>query len=157
MTQRLCVRARAHTDARANVTIEVHDAVTGALLSRERQHNLVVSAGRNLIRDLLNGTSSAALTHFALGSGSTAVAATDVALQTEVFRDALTQKTPDAAKLTCKYYLATGSANGHTLREAGLLTAAALGTLYARVALASPVVKTSSIAVTFTWELTWSV
>ena len=143
--------------ALANVTIEVRDVTTGALLSRELQHNLVVTAGRNLIRDLLKGDSSATLTHFAVGTSAAAVTAADTALGTEVFRDTLTQKTADAAKLVCKYYLATGSANGDTLREAGLLTAASGGTLYARVTLASPIVKTSSIAVTFTWELTWSV
>lgn len=143
--------------ARANVTIEVRDAVTGALLSRARQHNLVVTAGRNLIRDLLKGDSAATLTHFALGTGSTAVTAADTTLQTEVFRDTLTQKTASAAQLTCTYYLATGSANGNTLREAGLLTASSGGTLYARVVLASAIAKTASISVTFTWDLTWSV
>lgn len=143
--------------ARANVTVEVRDAGTGVVLSRQRQHNLVVTAGRNLIRDLLKGDSAATLTHFALGTGATAVAATDTTLGTEVFRDALTQKTASAATLTCTYYLAAGSANGNTLREAGLLTASSLGTLYARVVLVSPIVKTAAIAVTFAWDLTWSV
>ena len=142
---------------RVNVTIDVQDAITGVLLHRQRVHNLVVTAGRNLLRDFLNGDAVTGLTHFAVGTDATAAAATDTTLGAEVFRDALTAKVEDTAKLTCRYYLASGDANGDTLAEAGLLTAAVAGTMYARVVLASTIAKTTSIAVTFTWELTFSV
>jgi hypothetical protein len=140
-----------------NLTAVVHDAETGRELSRQATHNMVVSAGRNLVRDLLKGDSSSTITHFALGTSNTPVAATDTTLVAEVFRDTITTRTSADAKLTCTYYLASGSANGNTLYEAGLLTAASVGTLYARAVLASSIVKTASIAVTFTGELTWTV
>lgn len=140
-----------------NVYIDVWDADTGQLLDRQEVHNLAVTAGRNLLRDFLNGDAVTGLTHFAVGTGTNAVTAADTALQTEVFRDALTKKTKDTVKLTCQYYLASGSANGNTLAEAGLFNAATAGTMYARVNLASTIVKTASIAVTFTWDLTFSV
>jgi hypothetical protein len=142
---------------RMNLTVVVTDATTGRELSRQSTHNAVVTAGRNLIRDLLYGASSAQITHFALGTNNTAVVATDTALGSEVFRDTLTSRVADEATLTVKYYLASGSANGNTLKEAGLLTALSGGTLYARSVLASEIVKTSSIAITFTWELEWLV
>jgi len=142
---------------RVNLTVDVHDAVTGQLRSRQQMHNLVVTAGRNLVRDLLKGDSSAILTHLALGTGTTAVAAADTTLDTEVFRDALTSLTAGASTLTCTYYLATGSANGNTLAEAGLLTAASGGTLYARALLASTIAKTAAISVTFAWTLAFGV
>jgi hypothetical protein len=129
----------------------------GRLLQRTRQHNLVVTAGRNLVRDLLHGASAAQVTHLALGTGTAAVAASDTTLGTEVFRDTLTSRTAAAGKLTCVYYLGTGSANGNTLSEAGLLTASSGGTLYARALLASAIAKTSAISATFTWELTFGV
>lgn len=142
---------------RANVAVEIRDAATGRLLSRQRVHNLVVTAGRNLVRDHLKGDSTATITHLAVGTGTTAVAASDTILGTEVYRDALISLTAAAAKLTAVYYLGTGSANGHTLAEAGLFTAASGGTMYARALLASTIAKTAAITVTFTWELTFGV
>lgn len=137
----------------ANVLVEVHDAETGAVLDRQRIHNLVVNAGLNLIRDLLDGDAVAGITHFAVGTGTTAVSATQTALVTQVLRDAVTSRTSNAQQLVVGYYLASGSANGNTLWEAGLFNAASGGTMFARVKLASSIVKTASIAVTFTWTI----
>jgi hypothetical protein len=142
---------------RANVTVQVIDAASRRVLRTERQHNLVVTAGRNLIRDLLNGDAVAGLTYFALGTGTTAVQPTDTTLATEVFRNAVTQRVKAAGELTVKYFLATGEANGNTLAEAGIFNAVSSGTLFARVVLASTIVKTSAIEVTFAWDLTFTV
>ena len=148
--------AGAPVRCRANLTVDVwHEAAAGVRqrVRRERLHNLTVDAGLNLIRDFLNGDAPTDLTHFAVGTGATPAAASDTALDTEVFRDSVTQRTKTAKTLTVTYYLATGDANSHTLREAGLVTAATGGTLFARAVLASPIVKTASLSVTFTWEL----
>lgn len=141
----------------SNVTVEVFDAATCRLLWRERGHNLTPTDGRNLLRDFLNGDAPAGITHFAVGTGNAAVSNNDTALGTQVLRDVVTSKAKDVLKLTVKYFLGTGSANGNTLAEAGLFNAAAAGTMYARYVLGTTIVKTSSIAVTFTWELTWTV
>lgn len=137
----------------ANVAITVHDAETGAILEQQEAHNLVVNAGLNLIRDLLDGDAVAGITHFAVGTGTTAVSATQTALVTQVLRDTVTSRTSNAQQLVVSYYLASGSANGNTLAEAGLFNAASGGTMFARVKLASTIVKTASIAVTFTWTI----
>ena len=142
---------------RLNLTVTAHDALTGAVRSVQQTHNLVVSAGRNLVRDLLKGDSSATVTHFALGTSATAVAASDTTLVAEGYRDALTSRTAGAEQLACVYYLASGSGNGSTWREVGLLTASSGGTLYARALLAAPIVKTSALAYTFQWTLTFGV
>lgn len=136
-----------------NVRVVVSDAITGETLREETQHNLVVNAGLNLIRDLLDGDAVAGLTHLAVGTGTTAVSASQTALTTEVFRAAVTSRTSNAQQLVVSYYLPSGSANGNTLAEAGLFNAAAAGTMFARVKLASTIVKTASIAVTFTWTI----
>lgn len=136
-----------------NVTIEVHDAITGELLHREQQHNLVTLVYRNLIRDFMNGTpATGAISHFAVGTSATAPGPNDVALGTEVFRDVVTKRTPDAGKLTIQYYLGSTSANGNTLQEAGLWNAGSGGTLAARVTY-QPIIKTASITATFTWDV----
>ncbi len=140
-------------DYRVNVTIEQVDAVTGRLLARERVHNLVTLAGRNLARDLLVGDATATLTHFALGTGTTSVVAGDTALETEVYRDVITQTSTSDGEVEVKQYLSSTEANGSSLSEAGLLTASTGGVLFARVTY-TPIAKTSSIAVSFTWTVT---
>jgi hypothetical protein len=137
------------------LTVEVHDAETGELLRSETVRNLVVTAGKNLIRDLIGGATSAYPTHFAVGTSSTAPAAGDTALGVEVFRDQITQRVYSAVQVTVKFYLATGYANGNTLREAGIFNAAAAGTMLSR-AVYSAIAKTSSITVTYTWNITVS-
>ncbi len=142
--------------ARANVLIEVESALSGALLSCQAVHNLAVTAGRNLIRDLLHGDAVDGLTHIATGTDGTAPAAGDTALGAEVFRGSLTDSIEDTAKLTVKLHITSTQANGNTLREAGVFNAAAAGTMYARV-IHEDIVKTAAIRVTYTWDLTWGV
>ena len=138
-----------------NLIAEVHDAATGALIERQEQHNLVTTAGLNLIRDLLSG-SGAGLGWFGVGTGAVAPAITDTALGAEVARQAFTTAIPTSAQLTITYYLNSGTANGSTLAEVGLFNASSSGSMYARALLSSTIAKTSAVTVTFTWILTWS-
>lgn len=135
--------------------IEVEVATErGGTIVTERQtiKNLVVDAGLNLIRDRLAGTSSAYVTHLAVGTNAAAVTALQTTLSTEVFRNVLTQTITSSTKtVQFKLYLAANEANGNTLREIGLFTASTGGTMYARALLASPIVKNASTTVTFTW------
>lgn len=126
------------------------------LVGFERKRNLTVDAGLNFIRDLLNSGSATGITHFGYGTSSTAVAASDTALIAQVARDTVTAKAASSKTLTVTYFLNTTSGNGNTLREVGLFSAAVAGSMYARAILASAIVKTSSISVTFTWTLSWS-
>jgi hypothetical protein len=141
--------------ARVNVTADTWDVATGQHLGRQQVHNLVVGSGLNLIRDLMYGDAVAGPSHFAVGTSSTAVTPGDTTLGAEVAREALTTRAKGAGKLTVKYYLGSTTANGSTLTEAGLFNAAAAGTMYCRVVLGEPIPKTTAIAVTFTWDLTW--
>lgn len=139
-----------------NVTITACD-INGNLLHEYKEHNMVVTSGRNLIRDLLNNSTTASgLTHFAIGTSTTAVTSTQTTLGTEVFIDTITQTIADTAKLTVKYFLGTADANGSTLSEAGIFTSSASGTMYSRVT-HTGIVKDASTTITYTWELTWTV
>ncbi len=136
-----------------NVTIEVREAATGRLLSRQTAHNLLTLAGRNLIRDALRGAGGPyAITHVAVGTGTTTPTFGDVALQAEVYRAAATKVVVDSGKLTIHLYLPSTAANGFSLAEAGLFTAASGGTLVARVTFGA-ITKTSQITVTLVWDL----
>ena len=137
----------------ANVQVTVQDAATGAIVSQQEHRNLVVSGGLDLIRDLLDGDAVDGLTHFAVGTGTVAVASSQTSLDDEQFRDTVTQRTSNAQQLIVSYYLASGSANGNTLSEAGLFNDASTGTMFARVLLNPAVPKTSAVAVTLNWTI----
>jgi hypothetical protein len=139
-----------------NVDITVFDAATMRVLDRQSAHNLVVTNGLNLLRDAIDTGTITPLSRFAVGTSATAVNAAQTALITEVWRDAFTTKTTSAATVSIRYFLTSLTANGNTLREAGLFNAAAAGDMYARVVFNNEIVKTSAIAVLFAWTLTWS-
>jgi hypothetical protein len=137
----------------ANVQVTIQDAATGAIVAQQEHKNLVVSGGLDLIRDLLDGDAVAGLTHFAVGTDTGTVSATQTSLGDEKFRDTVTQRTSNAQQLVVSYYLASGSANSNTLSEAGLFNDASAGTMFARVLLSPAVVKTAAVAVTFNWTI----
>lgn len=138
----------------ANVCGEVRDAKTGELVKVVRKRNKVTAAGLALFAALMVGDSTATITHVGYGTGTTAASASDTAMETEVGRGAYTSRTSAAGVLTVTFYLASGDGNGSTLSEVGLLTANSGGTLVARAVLGNPIVKTSSVTVTFTWTVT---
>lgn len=154
---RLLTRLDDQARAGVNVRIWVHDLRRGTRVLWDEGHNLVTAVGLNLIRDRLRGASGVdALSHLAVGTGSTAVANGDTTLETEVFRDIYTQVTVSAASMVIRYYLGPNDANGNTLREAGLFNASTSGTLYARCLFASPITKTIDLAVTIEWTLSFA-
>lgn len=139
--------------AEVNVIIETHDVNTGQLIDRQETHNRVTDAGITLIRDLLIGETSDYITHFGFGTGTTAADNGDTVLETEVFRDEVTDwLTGNFGIGDYRYFLSSSSANGNTLTEAGLFTANTDGTLFARVTF-NPIVKTSDIALTMFWAI----
>jgi hypothetical protein len=140
-------------DVTGIIDVDVTTERDGTIVTeRQTIKNLVVDAGLNLIRDRLAGTSSASVTHLAVGTNAAAVTALQTTLSTEVFRNVLTQTITSSTKtVQFKLYLAANEANGNTLREIGLFTASTGGTMYARALLASPIVKNASTTVTFTW------
>lgn len=137
--------------------VEITQAIDGVVVHRQIVRNLVVDAGLNLIRDRLANASGSYPTHLAVGTSATAVSAAQTAMVAEVFRNSLTEAIASTSKqVQFKYYLASGEANGNTLREIGLFSASSGGTMVARAVLASPITKNSSTTVTFSWTLNLS-
>jgi len=100
---------------------------------------MIVDAFLNYLRDWIYSDSITAPTHIAIGTGTTAAAAGDTTLETEVFpdganRNEITTRTkPAAKKVRLQTILAAGHANGNALTEVGVLNAATGGTLTNRV------------------------
>lgn len=140
--------------------LTVHEwEVVGDLLFPVRsfsQKNRVVFTGQTWVVDLIAGTSPDLMTHFALGTDSTATVSGDTALGTEVFRDTITSTTTAGITVTFKYFLSSASANSNTLTEAGIFDAASAGVMFSRAVLANSIWKTSARAYTFEWIITVS-
>jgi hypothetical protein len=116
--------------------------------------NLVVTTGLGYIVSRMKDTAATAMSHMALGSGTTAAAAGDTALGTELGRSALTSTTVFGATITYVASFGAGSATG-AVTEAGILNAASSGTLLCRTVF--PVVnKQAGDSMTVTWIVTVS-
>jgi hypothetical protein len=139
-----------------NVLVQVHDAQTGLLQWQTRAHNRVPLVGRNLIRDLLVGdlaVTGRPPSHVAVGTGTVAPVDGDTALGNEVHRNVITQKSVSASTVTWKFFVPATAANGFSLSEACIVNSsstAPVRPILSRVT-HTPIAKTASITVTYTW------
>lgn len=121
------------------------------------KQNLVVDTGVDFICDAMAKPSGrpGVLSHIAVGTGATAAADTDTALQTEVDRNAATYAhTSGTTSFTLEATFAPGEATGN-LTEAGILNNSSGGTLFNRVVFtAIPKEAGDSLDITFTITFT---
>ena len=116
--------------------------------------NLVVTAGKGYVASRMKDTTATAMSHMAIGSGTTAAAANDTALGNELGRVALTSTTVSSAVVTYVASFPAGTGTG-AVTEAGILNASSSGTLLCRTVF-SVVNKGASDSMTVTWTVTVS-
>lgn len=137
-----------------NVHIVLRDE-NGNIKDERHVKNLVVNAGLAFIADQLSTTPGATkMTHMEIGTGTTAAAAGDTALQTALDRNAVTSLTDSGAVLTAVGTWAAGDGTG-AITEAGVFNAGAAGTMLAR-AVFSVINKGASDTLTITWTFTFA-
>ena len=135
------------------VTIRRYCEKTGESLEERVIKNLVVSAGLAWIASRMVGTPDV-MSHMAVGSGIVAAADANTSLDTEITRVAMTSVTAVGGVVTYIASYPAGVATG-ALTEAGILNAAANGTLLARTVF--PVVnKGVDDGISITWVITAS-
>lgn len=126
--------------------------------------NIVTTAGKNALASLLNSASAGTslVTHMGFGTSTTAVAAGDTALGTELTigsggynRATVTRSNPSGNVIQ---YVATltGVTSNPTIQEAGLFSAATAGTLFAHQLTGAVNLATSSDSLQVTWQVTLS-
>ncbi len=125
----------------------------GLVKDRREIKNLVVTAGKTFIAARMVGTPTA-MSHMAVGAGTTAAAAGDTALGSELGRVALASATSTGAVITYTATFPAGTATG-AVTEAGTLNAASGGTLLCRTVF-SVVNKGVDDAMSITWAITVS-
>lgn len=142
----------------SNVTIESRNVITGETVTIASR-NLVVNNGLDLLRDLLGGTGHRP-SHIGLGTGVTAVTATDTSIETEQFRGEITRRDDLTAAIEFQLFLGINDGNGFTYVEAGLLETGQQNgdsgdpaTLVARDNFTG-VAKNNTVELTLTWTIT---
>ena len=117
-------------------------------------NNLVVTDGKEYVASRMKDATATAMSHMAIGSGSTAAAAGDSSLGTELGRVALTSTNVSGAVVTYVATFAAGTGTG-AVTEAGILNASSSGDLLCRTVF-SVVNKGASDSMTITWTVTVS-
>ena len=116
--------------------------------------NLVVTAGKGYVASRMKDTSATAMSHMAIGSGTTAAGASQTALVSELARTGLTSTTVSGADIVYVDTFAAGTGTG-AVTEAAILNASSGGTMLCRTVF-SVVNKGASDAMTITWTVTVS-
>lgn len=125
----------------------------GVLVEEENKKNLIVTAGKNWFAGRMKDTSQPAqMSHMALGSGTTAPAAGNTALESELGRVVLDSATQSDNKMTYVATFPAGTASG-AVTEAGIFNADPAGTMLARITFAVKN-KSASEVIVVTWEIT---
>ena len=116
--------------------------------------NLVVTTGKNYVASRMKDATATAMSHMAIGTGSTAAAAGDTALGSEAARVALTSTTVSTNTISYVATFAAGTGTG-ALTEACVINASSSGTMLCRTVFAT-VNKNSSDVMSITWLITAS-
>lgn len=125
----------------------------GQVKDRREIKNLVVTTGKQFIAARMVGTPTE-MSHMAIGAGTTAAAAGDSALGSELGRVALASDTVSGAVVTYTASFPAGTGTG-AVTEAGVLNASSGGTLLCRTVFAV-VNKGADDAMSITWQITVS-
>ena len=114
--------------------------------------NIVVTDGKEYIASRMKDASATAMSHMAIGTGSTAAAAGDAALGTEAGRVALTSTTVTSNAVAYVATFAAGTGTG-AITEAGILNASSSGDLLCRTVF-SVINKGAADTLGITWTVT---
>jgi hypothetical protein len=126
----------------------------GNVKQTKEAKNLIVDTGLNFICDRMKDDETA-MTHMALGSSTTAAAAGDTALGTQLgSRVSLTSSTVTDNQIVFVCSFPAGSGTG-AVTEAGIFNAASAGTMLCRVVF-STVNKSADDTLQITWTISLS-
>ena len=139
--------------ASGSLRVVVYDK-SGAVKEDREFKNLVVAVGKNFVASRIVGTAANVMSHMAVGSGTTAAASGDTALQTELGRVALASNTAALNVVTQTATFPAGTGTG-AVTEAGIFNASSVGTMFCRTVFAV-INKGADDAMSVTWTVTVS-
>lgn len=124
----------------------------GNVIDEQTTENLVVNDGLNYICSRMEGTSQNVMSHMAVGTDNTAVAAGDTTLGTEAARVSLDSTTVSTNTIEYVASYAAGTGTG-ALVEAGIFNAASGGDMLCSVRF-DVINKAAADSMTITWTIT---
>lgn len=139
--------------ATGDVSLVLRDE-TGKVIQTTEIKNLVVTSGLGFISSRMKDATATAMSHMAVGTGTTAAALGQTALVTEAARVALTSTTVTGAQIVYVASFGAGTGTG-ALTEAGILNASTGGTMLCRTVF-SAINKGASDTLSVTWTITIS-
>jgi hypothetical protein len=135
---------------KGRVAMVLRDA-NGNVKAEQEIRNLVVNAGLDYIASRMKDATATAMSHMAVGSGTTAAAAGDTALGGELGRVALTSTTVTDNAVAYVATFGAGTGTG-AVTEAGILNGASGGDMLCRT-----VFDVVNKAADDTLQITWTV
>ncbi len=138
---------------RGDVALVLRDK-DGNVKDERKIENLIVNAGLNFICDRMKANDTeAVMSHMALGSGSTAAAASDTSLGSQLgSREELDSSTVTANQIVYVASFEAGDATG-AVTEAGIFNASSSGTMLCRTVF-SVVNKAADDTLSVNWTIT---
>lgn len=138
---------------RGDVALVLRDK-KGNIKDERKIKNLIVDAGLNFICDRMRNDETA-MSHMALGSGTTAADASDTSLESQLgSREVLDSDTVSGSTITYTSSFEAGDATG-SVTEAAIFNALSGGTMLCRTVFAV-VNKASDDSLSITWQITLS-
>lgn len=139
--------------ATGRLSVIVKDS-DGKIKEERNINNLVVTSGLGFIASRMKDTTDDAMGYMAIGTGTTAAAAGDTGLASELDRNALSSTTVAGNQIE---YVSTWLAGDGTgaVTEAGIFNDASAGTMLARTVFAV-VNKDANDSLSITWTITLS-
>jgi len=135
---------------RGDVALVLRDK-NGNVKEERKIQNLIVNTGLNFICDRMKNDETA-MSHMALGSGSTAAAAGDTTLGSQLgSREALDSDTVSSNTITYTSSFEAGDATG-AVTEAGIFNATSGGTMLCRTVFAV-VNKSADDSLSVSWQI----
>lgn len=139
--------------AKGTLSVVLKDQ-NGNLKDKREINNLVVDTGLDYIASRMKDVTEDAMSYMAIGTGTTAAAAGDTTLGTELDRNALTSTTVTSNSIA--YVASWGAGDGTgAVTEAGIFNAASAGTMLARTVF-DVVNKAANDTLSITWTITLS-
>ena len=127
---------------------------SGAVKDSREINNLVVNTGLGYIASRMKDVTEDAMSHMAIGSGTSAAAAGDTTLGTQLAREALSSTTVAGGVVTYASSYASGTGTG-AVTEAGIFNDATAGTMLCRTVF-DVVNKGANDTLAITWTITLS-
>ncbi len=142
--------------AKGTVRVSLRNVLTGEIVE-SHDYNLIVSVGKTILAKLLGGDAAyAGLEHIskiAFGTGSTAAATTDTALESEQLAKDVTVSYPAFNKVMFAATMGADEGGSLTYQEMGLKSDAT-GILFSRIVI-NPIAKSTLYEIDIEWTISF--